>query len=605
MTIKRAAFSNNNLTYPNSFIRRGRFQKLETNVLSEVISYLSAPEMALFINVALHAKKIAQTYLHPAIRSQIKSRTQPSNPLTMREIEQYTRLLHKPPRSSDPLALKLIGRMDNEQVQEILQSLSNIRYLDLKQVRGLSLETLSSLSAVMKTVQEFRIPINRTTEVFGDEEELIINLSSDEEVIQTSWHKAFFEQELQPVLCKLADNSTCLEYLDLSHAYLSDKILIPFLRDTLHTLLLNDEVAEAPSGQYTDQTIDALIAQCPNLSRLELEGQKHISIEALISLLERLPIKQLNIWLGPRASTAFLTALVKYRGEHLTDLNLSIDPYAEPLRHFPPLQDQEEIPLSPPLTDQDIEFLIRRCPSLHRLILNGHSITEAIAPLLGQSAQLKELDLTGTTCIFSSIDSVNALLGHDYEVLRLCVDVSIIKNVLQAIAEKCPNLKELQLYPNGKQWELTDEDLDFVTARCPRLEKFEWINKILSITDESLQKMAERCPRLKWLDLREAPHLTDATIRTLAKKCKHLEELYLRDSKGIRDLRPLRSLPHLQHLQPSIPFRELPHGFCTEEPNLDSPLTVREFLEGLPEDDEGASRSALAGAIPLPVRRTP
>ena len=169
----------------------------------------------------------------------------------------------------------------------------------------------------------------------------------------------------------------------------------------------------------------------------------------------------------------------------------------------------------------------------------GDATLEALGAHCGELRGLKLWAVEEVTCA-----GVRALARgcHRLEAvdLRACeeLDKSMARSgegCLVALAEACPELRELRLKPNGN---VGDATLSALGAHCPRLETLDASGA--HCTDNGLRALAAGCPQLRELFVAGCKLLTDAGVGALAKGCPQLRLVDLQGCSAVGDAAALK-----------------------------------------------------------------
>ena len=317
------------------------------------------------------------------------------------------------------------------------------------------------------------------------------------------------------------------------------------------------------ASKLTDAAIDAIVEYCPELETLPLGGWDLLTDKTLKALAQLTSLKALHLT-GNQGYTN--SSIIKdVRNNHCIEkliLTFSkgalydstvfrqITEYCNNLRllkvDISPALAPSAIP-SLLLADEDLIPLIRSCPLLESVSINGTSrLTEMILLELSTHCRLLfSLELRSCSPFardppLVTDDSIAAIsMGcPKLDTLTLGPCMEITDQGIISIAKHCKRLTHLSLEYNDK---ITDAGMRVLFESSTLLTAFDGA-QLSNLTDESMIALPAHCPQLSSLALSRVP-VTEAFLRSLAKHCPKLAELNLHcftfAKKAYYTLRPL------------------------------------------------------------------
>ncbi|RYH29047.1 hypothetical protein EON65_09920 [archaeon] len=174
-----------------------------------------------------------------------------------------------------------------------------------------------------------------------------------------------------------------------------------------------------------------------------------------------------------------------------------------------------------------IAAISQRCPNLDSLDLSGcFRLNRALGQFIAKLSNMKNLNLRGC----NQCTSVNFIyIAHGMPLLDTLVlsdcGKAVNHKVLQAFAEKCKELKTLQVCRCEEVKESAIKAISFIS----KLQSLE-LSGCVNLTDSMLVHITqiERVPKLQHLDMTNCPKVADAFLAWMSLKPHELLYVYLR-----------------------------------------------------------------------------
>lgn len=303
----------------------------------------------------------------------------------------------------------------------------------------------------------------------------------------------------------------------------------------LNVHLLSVNVSECLN--VTDQTLNCLAENCPNLKRFSMMECMNVTELGLMKLMSSCPnLEHLDLSFCSRWENSMNVAVVDSLPKSVTSLSLT------------------GIQVS--CTDEQFTSILERLPHLSALHLNGFGLLSDVflATLLARIGKnLQIFDLSGsfgkitdvglgsiakhcinlTSFAMALLNNVNGLqlkqMFNDkdrakrFTTLIFTMCPMIEYEIFELVAENCVNLQKIDISGVVK---VDDIILNSLADGCDNLQCL-FAKAPIKITDESLCRLATKCLDLKVLCLSGNRSVTDRSILTLANHCHYLQELYL------------------------------------------------------------------------------
>jgi len=179
----------------------------------------------------------------------------------------------------------------------------------------------------------------------------------------------------------------------------------------------------------------------------------------------------------------------------------------------------------PKITDGELSLLGRRCSGLEDLDLKGNSqlSSHGVSCLLDQLPGLVRLSVSPTM----EAEALTLLSKHASKMrsLELSGNIALTDGALIHIAH-CKGLEALELSGVTR---LTDASVANLIPNLPNLKRFLiGHTKPTKVGDETVQALAENCPNIEELDLTNASRVTSTAFENLSSKCHQLKVVRLR-----------------------------------------------------------------------------
>ncbi|KAG0042879.1 hypothetical protein BGZ83_012073 [Gryganskiella cystojenkinii] len=304
--------------------------------------------------------------------------------------------------------------------------------------------------------------------------------------------------------------------------------------------------------ELNDEVFIALAETVRSLSFIRLPGamMKEVSIEAVTKVIqaqEKDSLVQFKVIHGTNIfeTDEILKALGQRHGGSMKRLTLSIcDLENAGLDEFGPL--------------------LLGLESLNLEYASGVT-NEVMIPILDKCRQLHRLDLTETDCTQVTIqalstpsDSTTAQPGRFANLSRLIInniDAPFQQNQFLALAEVCPNLRELHMNSI-----LADTFLDFdlFLTKMAQITDLDIGNVFPEFTDANLTSLVDALPRLRWLSIANT-QITNVSLIHLAERATQLCDLCI---LGCDQVTKPGLIEFLDKLANKLLFRRMDITYC-------------------------------------------
>lgn len=181
------------------------------------------------------------------------------------------------------------------------------------------------------------------------------------------------------------------------------------------------------------------------------------------------------------------------------------------------------------ITDQCIMEVARVFSNLQALRLDsGRLSKKSIVALARGCPKLKTLDFRGchTDITDETVEEELTRSCPNLQTLVLADCKNLTKRSFMLLAQRCPNLQDLNLYG----FHITDESIVEVAQQCPKLQTL-YLEGCKHLTDKSMVALAQGCPNLQRLGMRYCENLTDKSVMALDQGCPNLRYLETRSRK--------------------------------------------------------------------------
>ena len=304
--------------------------------------------------------------------------------------------------------------------------------------------------------------------------------------------------------------------------------------------------------KLTDAAVEAIVEHCPDLEKLPLPGWDLLTDKALLALAKLKGLKSLHLT-GNLSYTNSSIANIVRNNPGMRSISLTLHAnarydvrvfrcvagYCDNLKYLKIQASHSaltDIPsdttglLTKLPTDEDLVPLIRTCPLLETLDVDGSSkLTERILiELSSHCPKLTSVKLGGyhtdAAHMLITDEGIAALAAGcpKLDTLKVGACMELTDQGIFSLAQHCKSLTHFSLESNDK---ITDVGMGALFESCTQLTTFE-VTKLSNLTDEGMLALPLNCHKLSELRLHTIG-VTDAFLQALAKGCPKLTKLKL------------------------------------------------------------------------------